>query len=41
MHSPYWDEQLGRYPVGRLQSVAGIPLEAPKPPAKKKKLFGR
>lgn len=25
--SPYWDESIGLYPVGRLHSLAGVPLE--------------
>jgi hypothetical protein len=25
-HSPYWDPQLGLYPVGRLWSLEGVPV---------------
>ncbi len=25
--SPWWDAELGRYPVGRLASIEGIPLQ--------------
>jgi hypothetical protein len=25
--SPWWDSRLGRYPVGRLSSMAGLPME--------------
>jgi len=26
-HSPYWDNRLGLYPVGRVRTLEGIPLE--------------
>jgi hypothetical protein len=26
-HSPWWDSRLGLYPVGRLSSTSGLPLE--------------
>ena len=26
-HSPWWDSRLGLYPVGRLSSISGLPLE--------------
>ena len=26
-HSPWWDSRLGLYPVGRLSSLSGLPLE--------------
>ena len=32
-HSPWWDDRVGLYPVGKLDSLDGVPL--PKPPAKK------
>ena len=39
--SPWWDARMGLYPVGKVQKLEGIPLEAPKPQPKKRKLFGR
>jgi len=27
-HSPWWDQRIGLYPVGRLQTLDGVPLEA-------------
>jgi murein tripeptide amidase MpaA len=30
--SPYWDSRLGLYPVGRLASLAGLPLAGPPSP---------
>ena len=39
MHSPYWDQQLGLYPVGRLRSLEGLPLTAPAP--EKRSVFRR
>jgi len=38
--SPWWDPMLGLYPVGKVRSLEGIPLE-PEKPAKKRRLFGR
>jgi hypothetical protein len=32
-HSPWWDERIGLYPVGKLDSLQGLPL--PKPPARR------
>jgi hypothetical protein len=32
-HSPWWDERIGLYPVGKVDSLRGLPL--PKPPARK------
>lgn len=32
-HSPWWDERIGLYPVGKVDSLQGLPL--PKPPVKK------
>lgn len=26
-HSPWWDRELGLYPVGRLQSLTGVPMD--------------
>jgi len=26
-HSPWWDSRLGLYPIGRLSSISGLPLE--------------
>jgi hypothetical protein len=26
-HSPWWDSRIGLYPVGRLSSISGLPLE--------------
>jgi hypothetical protein len=39
--SPWWDARMGLYPVGKVQKLEGLPLEAPKPQPKKRKLFGR
>jgi hypothetical protein len=29
--SPWWDQRLGLYPVGRLDSLQGVPLGSAKP----------
>jgi murein tripeptide amidase MpaA len=39
MHSPYWDQQLGLYPVGRLMSLDGLPLTASEPKKSEKRSF--
>jgi hypothetical protein len=32
-HSPWWDQRIGLYPVGKVDSIQGLPL--PRPPASK------
>jgi hypothetical protein len=32
-HSPWWDGRIGLYPVGKVDSMRGLPLVTP--PAKK------
>jgi hypothetical protein len=29
--SPWWDQRIGLYPVGRLDSLEGLPLQKPAP----------